>query len=100
MTSLPKQPSQHNFAQNCFDFQTMAGFLFDILNVVHSTLGFNFTFISPTPSGLIDENVWTNLIEMVGRYEVDFSMMDTTIMLSRFKVKFWDQAKRKKYTFS
>jgi hypothetical protein len=78
----------------------MAGFLFDILNVVHSTLGFNFTFISPTPSGLIDENVWTNLIEMVGRYEVDFSMMDTTIMLSRFKVKFWDEAKRKKYTFS
>ena len=64
----------------------MGGLLFDILNVVHSALGFNFTLISPPKGGLVDENPWIDLIEMVGRNEVDFSMMDTIIMISRLKV--------------
>ncbi len=64
----------------------MAGMLFDILNVVHSALGFNFTLISPIPSGLVDENPWTDLIGMVARYEVDFSMMDTILSITRLKV--------------
>ena len=77
---------QNSLTLNSFPIQIMAGLLFDILNVVCSDLGFNFTLISPTNRGLVDENPWTDLIEMVGRYEVDFSMMDTTIMLSRLKV--------------
>ncbi len=64
----------------------MAGMLFDILNVVHSALGFNFTLISPVPSGFVDENPWTDLIDMVARYEVDFSMMDTILSIARLKV--------------
>ncbi len=61
----------------------MAGMLFDILKVVHSALGFNFTLISPVPS---DENPWTDLIGMVARFEVDFSMMDTILSIARLKV--------------
>jgi len=69
-----------------FAFQIIAGLLFDILNVVHFELGFNFTLILPTLEGLADENPWIELIEMVGRHELDFSMMDTLILLSRLKV--------------
>ncbi len=69
-----------------FAFQIIAGLLFDILNVVHFELGFNFTLISPTLKGLADENPWIELIGMVGRNEVDFSIMDTLIILSRLKV--------------
>jgi hypothetical protein len=64
----------------------MVGLLFDILDFVRSALGFEYTLVLPPKSGLIDDNPWVELVEMVGRNEVDFSMMDTTIMLSRLEV--------------
>ncbi len=38
-------------------------------------------------TGLLnDQNEWTGLIGMVARNEVDFTVMDLTIMSSRLKV--------------
>jgi hypothetical protein len=69
-------------------FQIRSGLLFDILNTVQSELNFSYTMIPATSYGsLSDKNQWTGLVGMVARNEVDFSVMDLTISLSRSEVK-------------
>jgi hypothetical protein len=61
--------------------------LVDILRIVHSELNFSYTLIPIEMTGLLnDQNEWTGLIGMVARNEVDFTVMDLTIMSSRLKV--------------
>jgi hypothetical protein len=67
--------------------------LFDLLNLVQSELQFNFSLIpfgsGDYGSGSMDKDgQWTGQIGMINRKEVDFSVMDITVLYERSKVKF------------
>ncbi len=68
-------------------FQVHSGLLVDILRTVHSEMNFSYTLIPIEMTGLLnDENEWTGLVGMVAKNEVDFTVMDLTILSSRLKV--------------
>ena len=63
--------------------------LFDILDLVKSELGFNTTLVlseNDVFGSLNSNNEWTGQIGMVHRNEVDFSVMDITVMYERAQV--------------
>ena len=73
---------------NCFAYQIRSGLLVDIFNTVQSELNFSYTMIPSTKYGSLDEKKqWSGLVGMVERSEVDFGVMDLTILFSRTKVQ-------------
>jgi hypothetical protein len=70
-------------------FQSISGMLFDILELVKSELSFNYTLVQSENNvfgSLESNNEWSGQIGMVHRNEVDFSVMDITVMYERSQV--------------
>ncbi len=73
---------------NFHTFQVYRGLLYDIFSAVQSEMNFSYTLIPTATTGsLNNQNNWTGLIGMIARNEVDFSVNDLTVLLSRSKVR-------------
>ena len=74
-------------------FQNYTGLLIDILMAVQEELKFSYTLIPSTDGiyGSLDRisGQWTGQIGQLQRKEIDFSIMDLTILLNRAMVWFF-----------
>ena len=64
--------------------------LFDILNAIQSELKFNYTLVKSKDGkyGKLDQSKqWNGQIGLVQREEIDFSIMDLTVLLERSEVQ-------------
>jgi hypothetical protein len=72
--------------------QTFSGVLFDIFLELHLKLNFSYTMVRSKEMkyGNLNETngKWNGIIGMLQRKEVDFTIMDLTILAERSQVKF------------
>ena len=64
--------------------------LFDILNAIQSELKFNYTLVKSKDEKygkLVQSKQWNGQIGLVQREEIDFSIMDLTVLLERSEVQ-------------
>jgi hypothetical protein len=79
----------HHFLKISCAIQIYTGLLVDIFNTVQSELNFSYTFIPTAKYGSLNsKKQWTVLVGMVSRSEVDFGVMDLTILFSRAQVSY------------
>ena len=69
--------------------QTLSGYLIDVFRIVQAELKFNYTLMR-SPDGIYvtqnKRNEWNGQIGLLEKNELDFSIMDLTVLLERSKV--------------